>query len=185
MADLREVFPGTVDASTGAGVAPISRVEGDASASQAGQIAFGFKDSTGNVVLPQLRSDGSFAASIAPEPEFYGYAAHVGGSSTTVDLVTLVPSLSKKYHEFKLAVSCMSECLFTLVHIDDVGGTPVESVLGVWRCGPGQYTVTDEMPGYVDTTSGTGVQNFVLRAKNLFAARLSDINGSVSCKEEL
>ena len=58
MADVNEIFYILADSSTGAGEAAISRIEGEAAAGIAGLIGFAFKDSSGNVVLPQLDSQG-------------------------------------------------------------------------------------------------------------------------------
>ena len=64
MADPRESFATLEDSVSGAGEALISRIEGEAAASQAGSIGFSFKDSTGNVILPQLDASGFIQTTI-------------------------------------------------------------------------------------------------------------------------
>jgi hypothetical protein len=181
MSDIKEAFPITADSSTGAGIAPISRSEGNSSSGIAGLISFAFKDSSGNVVLPQLTPQSFIPVYEEPEVDKFARGTN-GGSVTSQDLATIVASLNKKYHEFKVAVSCFRESVFTLVHIDNVGGTPTETILGVWRTGPGQYTVSGFVPGYKDTTGGTGTQNFVLRGLNL-TTPISTMDASLHCKE--
>jgi hypothetical protein len=64
MADPRESFATLEDSGTGAGEALISRTEGEAAAAQAGSIAFSFKDSSGNVILPALNAAGNIGVTI-------------------------------------------------------------------------------------------------------------------------
>jgi hypothetical protein len=59
MADLRESFPTLQDATTQEGKSLIARQEGDAAAAQNGSIGFAYKDSSGNVILPQLDASGN------------------------------------------------------------------------------------------------------------------------------
>ena len=58
MADPRESFP-TLENASDEGVVLRARQEGDAAASQNGSIAFSFKDSSGNVILPALDAAGN------------------------------------------------------------------------------------------------------------------------------
>jgi hypothetical protein len=174
MADLREVFPILQDAGTGAGEAPISRIEGEAAAAQEGLIGFSFKDSSGNVVLPQLTAEGKI---LVDTEALGGSCIYDSGSdpapvvSTASDLVTIVATLGKSYNNIMMQGSCLRSSLFELVHIDDVGVTDTETTLGHFLVGPGQFSFCcSSLCKYYDTTGGTGVQNFVLRGTNLFHA---------------
>lgn len=185
MADLREVFPILVDESTGAGEAPISRIEGEAAASQEGLIGFSFKDSSGNVILPSLTTEGK----IPVDTEGLGGTClyEVGEDSAPVvdtasDLATITATLGKSYDNIMIMGCCLRDALFELVHIDDVGVTDTETSLGKFLVGPGQFSFCCESPcKFYDTTGGTGVQNFVLRGTCIQAA--STLRGSLAVKE--
>lgn len=186
MADLREVFPILADSVTGAGEPAISRIEGEASAAIEGLIGFSFKDSSGNVILPQLTSEGK----VPVDTEGFGgtcksdYGTNAG-SGTAVDIATLdetVISLSQVYDRFEVMGSCLRSTLWQVVHIDDANGTPAEAVLLAFRTGPGQFSFCCKMECLeLDTTGGTGDQNIVLRGQNLSGN--STMDGAIACRE--
>src|SRR5579864_3232904 len=62
--DLRESFPSLEDASTGAGVPLTKSVEGDAASGKVGSVGFAYKDSNGNIVLPQLNDRGQLPVTL-------------------------------------------------------------------------------------------------------------------------
>jgi len=185
MADLREVFTTLQDSSTGAGEALISRIEGEAAAAMEGSIGFSFKDSSGNVILPQLTTEGKI---LVDTEGFSGTCIYDEGEdaapvvSTASDLATLTISLTKTYNNIYMQGSCLRSSLFELVHIDDVGVGDTETSLGKFLVGPGQFTVCcQSLCKTLDTTGGTGVQNIVLRGTNLFHA--STLRGECSVNE--
>lgn len=175
MSDLREVFPILQDAGTGAGEAPISRIEGEAAAGQEGLIGFAFKDSSGNVVLPSLTADGKIPVDTEASAGVckYDYGENAG-SLTAVDIATLDEtqiSLAKEYMKFEFAVSSYRPTLWEIVHIDDANGTPSETVLYSWVTGPGNFHECCKINClHLDTTGGTGDQQIVLRGTNSFHA---------------
>ena len=189
MADVREVFPVLADAVTGAGEPIISRTEGEAAASQAGLIGFAFKDASGNVVLPQLTSDGKIAVDTEGRSGMQKFESGTNAGSTSYQNIVVLDetmvSLSKYYSDFDVSLSCQREAKFQLVHINDVGGTPVEKVLGTWRTGPGQVSFMCHLDNvYVNTSSGTGNQNLIIRGKNTTAVT-SDMDATLACLERL
>lgn len=183
MADIRESFATLEDSVTGAGEALSSRIEGEAAASQNGAIGFAFKDSSGNVVLPQLNSDGSIATKEGAPGAIIDGSAKVAGALAETDVVTLTLALTKVYQSLEIVAGCFKETVWRIVHIDDVGGAPTETEIGPqFVTGPGQYTfsVNLDYPN-LDTTGGTGVQNLVLRGENTHKA--SDYRGYMGIKE--
>ena len=187
MADLREVFPVLQDDATGAGEALISRTEGEVAAAKAGLIGFSFKDSSGNVVLPQLLADGSIAISTVQDDCKHASGTNAG-STSPVDIATIDEteiSSNEIYDKFKVVVSCFRESVFEIYHIEDVNGTPVETRIGPrLRVGPGMYTVDVEMDCLeLDLTGATGDQNIVLRGYNLNAGGVSTLDGFISCRQ--
>ena len=182
MADLKESFATLEDDASGAGEALISRVEGEVAAAKAGSIGFSFKDSSGNVVLPTLTADGKLP--VTSDGAGIPHDAHgedAAGSATFVDVITQVLALTKTYTSFNYVVSCLRAAHFQLIHIDDVGNTDVETVLCDVILASGQYTFEGSAPKReLNTTGGTGVQNLVLRAKNLEANKLSALRGCLS-----
>ena len=169
MSDVREVFPTLADSTSGAGEPLISRIEGEAAAAQEGSIAFSFKDSSGNVVLPTLTADGKIPVTTdAAGTCLDARGEDATGSLTFVDVVTLTAALTKKYMKIGVTVSSTRSTHFQLVHVDDAGGTPTETILADYIVGPGQYTVCCHHNCLeVDTTGNTGTQEFKIKGKNL------------------
>ena len=165
MADCKPLFR-ILDDGAGEGLAPAKRIEGDAAASENGLIGFSFKDSSGNLILPQLTAAGA----IVVDPSGGNTACKSAqgsnaGSLSYVDLATYVAQLNKNHNN----VASTQESVFQLVYVDDATGTPVETILGTFIVGPGQYTVNAILEcSEVDTTGGTGVQHIKIKGKNLF-----------------
>lgn len=180
MAEIREVFPTLNDA--GAGAVLDKKSEGNASTGN-GSIGFSFKDSSGNVVLPQLNADGTIAVkdgAVGTCKNGSGTATATGGAD---DVVTLVLTLEKTYREIELSAGATQACLWTLVHIDDVGVVPTETEL--WRSltGPGHFSVNVNFDCVeFNTIGGTGVQNLVLRGTQLFGNN-TDLHCYLGCQE--
>ena len=185
MADIVEVFRTLEDESTGAGEALISRIEGEAAAAQAGSIGFAFKDASGNVILPQLTADGKI---MVDTEALVGQCLHAYGSdaapvvNTPSDLATLVLDVAQTNSKIAMSFSCFRDALYEVVYIDDVGGTPTETVISAGLVGAGQYIVCCALPcNTVDVSGGTGVQNLVLRGTCLQVA--STLRGELSAFE--
>lgn len=176
MADLRELFPILEDASTGAGLAPISRVEGDASASQRGLIGFSFKDASGNVVLPELDAQGRMQMVLDSGTPLKGRGL-VGGSATDVEVCSITLTANEVYDNIVVHGSCFRDAAFQVVHEDN----GVDSVIGDFLCGPGQYSFEWQPLKIEVAAGGTGTQKLKVLAKNLNA--LSDLRADITCNE--
>lgn len=179
MADLREAFPVIVDETTGAGEALISRIEGEAGAAQEGLIGFSFKDSSGNVVLPQLTAAGALPVDTEGTNTdcLHDNGEDAAGSASLVDIATITLTASKDVMALGWVVSCLRASLFQIVQIDDA----TETVLAEMIVGPGDYTNTGELNCISFTAGATGTQSVVLRGKNF--DKLSSLRGSVSCEQ--
>lgn len=184
MTEIREVFPILADATSGAGEPAISRIEGEAAAGQEGLIGFSFKDSSGNVVLPQLDSSGRIPVTTDDSGICLSARGEdATGSLTFVDIATITAALTKVYRKIGFNVSSTRSTHFQLVHVDDSGGTPAETVLADAIVGPGQYSHCCELECTTyDTTGGTGVQEFKLKGKNLVLANC--MRGNLAVFEE-
>lgn len=181
--DERELFS-ILDDGTGAGDAPDGRIEGEAAAAQEGLIGFSFKDSSGNVILPALNAAGQLPVSLeASEICIDGSSTALGILNTAVDVVTLTLSLTKVYRALELTASASFLTLWTVVAIDDVGGTPVETEKWRGMTGPGQFALPVKLHcAEFDTTGGTGVQNLVLRGTQRVGAA-TDLHGYLGINE--
>ena len=183
MVDEAELF-NTLD-DGGAGAAPKKMQEGDSPATANGSIGFSFKDSSGNVVLPQLDASGRIPVTPdAPGVCYYANGELAAGSLTLADITnasaTLV--LEKSYSKIGFIASCLQTSLFQIVHVDDAAGTPVETVLGEAIVGPGQFTVCCELHCFILSTVGnTGVQELKIKGQNF--RKLSSMRASVSALE--
>jgi hypothetical protein len=173
MADVAEVFNILADSSTGAGEAAISRIEGEASSAIAGMIGFSFKDSSGNVILPQLAADGSVPVTTTPPGTCLNEHGELAAGSGTLAKVTgaeLTLAAGEVYTNISVTGSCLRPSLFEVVHIDDEGVTDTETVLEEFVVGPGQYTFQTSLDCLeLDTTGGTGTIVLTVRAKNFTA----------------
>lgn len=181
MSDLRPLFATLEDTGTNAG-AVLAKVQvGDSGAAKNGSIALAFKDSAGNLVLPQLTPDGAILVSEDGGTTIRS-AATVAGSATFVTVDELTLTLGEIYTKFSSIVSCARDALFQMVYVDDASGTPVETVMHSCLVGPGQFSFKMSLDlDRLDTSAGTGVQKLRIKAKNLNAT--SDLHASLSANE--
>lgn len=188
MADVNEVFNILADSGTGEGEAAISRIEGEVAASIAGLIGFAFKDASGNVVLPQLDSQGRLPVTeeaVAGDC-FNAHGELASGSASLAKVTGAEISLTagKTYHGISASGSCLRTSLFEIVHIDDEGVGDTETVLEEFIVGPGQFSYKTDLDCLsLDTTGGTGVIVLTLRAKNFNA--LSSLRGTITALERV
>lgn len=179
MADLKECFPSLSDSVTGEGECLTARQEGEAASGSEGSIGFSFKDSSGNVVLPQLTAAGKLPV------DTEGLAGTcksangevAAGSATAVDVATITLTASKDYHKVEALGSCFRESIFQIVHNDNA----VESVVAEFLVGPGQYSFQVSMDCLDIVAGATGTQELKLKAYNL--DKLSSLRGSISALE--
>ena len=190
MADVNEVFNILADSTTGAGEAAISRIEGEASAAIAGLIGFSFKDSSGNVVLPQLDAQGRLPVTEeAAAGDCFHNRGELAAGSATIAKVTgaeIAATAGKTYHNISATGCCLRTSLFEVVHIDDEGVGDTEVILTEFIVGPGQFSFQEDLNCLeVDTTGGTGVIVITLRAKNFTGtpSALSSLRGTISALE--
>lgn len=182
MADPRELFPILDD--DGAGVAPKKMVEGDDPTDANGLIGFSFKDSDGDVVLPQLTTSGQIPVSVASpgtrkkargELAAGSLAAFADITNAEITLTGGVAGL-----DIKADVNCIHTSIIQLIYVDDADGVPVEAVIDECVVGPGQYSF--KMGGEdfdQDISGGTGTQKLKLKGSNLFKA--SALRGTLWC----
>jgi hypothetical protein len=190
MSAVREVFNILADSTSGEGEPAISRIEGEVAAGIAGLIGFAFKDSSGNVVLPQLDSQGRLPiTSDAVAGDCFNNHGELAAGSATLAKVTgaeITLTAGKEYHKISATGSCLRTSLFEIVHIDDEGVTDTETVLEEFIVGPGQFTFQTDLDCLeLDTTGGTGTIVLTLRAKN-FAntpTALSSLRGTITALE--
>lgn len=176
MADLRELFPILEDSATGAGLAPISRVEGDAAASQRGLIGFSFKDASGNVVLPQLNANGKIRVIFDAGTPLKGRGL-VAGSATDVEVCSVTLTAGEVYDNIVVHGSCFRDAAYKIVWQDDA----TDTVLGDFLVGPGQFSF-EWQPLKIEITAGaSGTQKLKVMAKNINS--LSDLRGDITCNE--
>lgn len=137
---------------------------GDAPSTKNGLLAFGFRDSSGNVVLPQLTAGGAIPvdsnAAMGTPLKARGENA---GSLSAVAVVTLALTADESYDDIHANVSCLRETLFQLIQIDDA----TETVLADALVGPGQYSFHFDLGCASITAGSTGTQSLVIRGTNL------------------
>lgn len=176
MAHLRETFPILEDSATGAGEVLHKVVEGSAPGAKNSLIGFSFKDSAGNVVLPQLTSEGKIAvdfegAGVSVSASSEG---EIGGALTETVVCEVALVASKTYGKLHGNVACFKEAIFYLYQVDDV----TETIIGHALVGPGQYTFKIDLGQKEIVAGATGTQQLSLRAKNLI--KLSDFMGDIA-----
>jgi len=182
MAHERESFP-TLESDAGYGEVLSQRIEGDTPVSKNGSIGFSYKDNAGNVVLPQLNPEGAIPVTMDAGTCIRGYGEDLDGDNTAhVDLVTIPLTVDKLYSKLSSIGSCFRDTEFEIIMIEDVGVTDVETKLGEYLCGPGQFTTKWNLEcDNFNTNSLTGTIELRLRAKNLNSA--SKFSGSMSVNE--
>jgi len=190
MADVNEIFYILADSSTGAGEAAISRIEGEAAAGIAGLIGFAFKDSSGNVVLPQLDSQGRLPVTEeAAAGDCFNNHGELAAGSATIAKVTgaeIALTAAKVYHKISATGCCLRTSLFEVTHIDDEGVTDTETILEEFIVGAGQFSFQTSLDCLeLDTTGGTGTIVLTLRAKNFNGTpnALSSLRGTLAALE--
>lgn len=155
-------------------------IEGDSPSAKNGIIAFGFKNSAGNVVLPQLTAGGAImvdANASAGDP--IHARGENAGSLTDIDVATITLTADKVYSDIEAIGSCLRETLFQLVQ--DNNGS--ETVIGDFLVGAGQFSFQWMMDCVQITAGSTGTQELILRAKNL--DKVSTIRGAVCAFENV
>lgn len=178
MADVREVFPILEDSSNVGAVLSKSQA-GDVASGKVGLTAFGFRDSSGNLILPQLTASGRIAvdagtAASGTCKSAYGTNA---GSLSNVTLATITLTASKVVSDIEAQISCSRAALAEIVWNDN----GAETILGWIMTGPGQFTAHLDINCLTFTSGATGTQQILLKAKNLDKA--ASLYGTVAVLE--
>jgi hypothetical protein len=160
MADIRESFP-TLEDATGVG-APLSKSqEGDAASGKVGSVGFAFKDSSGNLILPQLDAAGKVPVTFtAGTPKRARGTA--SGSLTQVTVATLTLTTSLSYSDISVMVACRRGANFEISWNDN--GTP--TILGNIIVDSGQYSFDMFLENLQVTAGATGTQQILVKALN-------------------
>jgi len=142
-----------------------------------------FLDNSGDPVLPQLNASGQIPVTTAAAGTCQeGQGSDGTGSLTVIDLVTIALTLNKVHTKTEFLTASFVETFWELIYIDDVGGSPTETVVAKWFTGPGQYSKAHTFEcGTIDTNGGTGTQNLVLRYTN--AVQIGCVEGYVATIE--
>jgi len=168
-----------------AGVPVHKALEGETTTSKNAIPVLCFKDPSGNFIYGKTNADGEQIISLESGDKACLYDSgedEDGDASSYVDIATIVAQLTKVYREFGAIVSCFRDAMYRVVHIDDVGGSPTETILAEFFTGNGNPSLAWQLACMTfDTTGGTGTQNFVLRGKNLNAT--SSLQGTLSIEE--
>ena len=137
MSEKEEIFNILGNSSTGEGQFAVSRIEGEVAAAIRGLVGFAFKDSNGNVVLPQLTTDGKLPVSsdaAGVHSESQGTVTPVVAARTLVATATL--TISKTYQLKFLSVASTQTVLWEVEQTDDATDTVRHKLI----TGSGQYT---------------------------------------------
>lgn len=183
MADLQELFRILRDEGTSAGVAPLSRVEGNAGPGKAGLIGFSFKDHNDDVILPQLDTEGRLPVTFeGAGVEYYDYDKDDAGNTSETDLAEVTILLSKNYSNVWAYGTCNRPTNFVMYYVDDADGTPALTEIGFFIVGSGQFSFELPLKNYtLDTSGGTGTQKFKLTYEN--QSNASAVRGAISALE--
>jgi len=159
----------TLENGSGEAFSLAKKIEGDAPSTDNGSMAFGFVDSSGNLVLPALNPDGTLPVAVDSGTPIRARATDGTGSTSLIDLsgALVTAALTKVYTKMSMKVSSRRDTLFQLIYVDDSAGSPTETVLIDTVVGSGQYTdLAYLLTDFVDTTGGTGVQEFKVKYQN-------------------
>lgn len=158
MADLKQVF-NTLDDGT-EGQALRSKAEGDAPSTHLGSMGFSYKDSSGNLILPQLTAGGAIpvdtGAVSGTVVSDHSVVASVADTETAVAVASLVSSTA--YTCAEMSVSCSEQTTWTLYNIDDAGGTPSKTLIWSGITGAGNFTICCQPKNLTFTSGSTGTQ---------------------------
>jgi len=114
------------------GVPVHKALEGETTNAKNAVPALTLKDPSGNFIYGKANADGEQVISLESDDvaRLYDYGEDEDGDAAAyVDLATVVGQLAKVYRNFGVIASCFRDAMFRIVHIDDVGGTPTETIL--------------------------------------------------------
>lgn len=176
MSDIRASFA-TLEDGTGAGVAVTKSVAGDVASAKVGPTVFGFKDSSGNIVLPQLDAQGRLpVTNDGAGTKLSAQGSLAAGSATMVDVTgaTITLVASKTYDQIVVTISCFRDAVFNIIKSDN----GVATIIGKCRTGSGQYSYRWDGAGQSFVAGATGAQLLKIQAQNI--STLSEFDAEVS-----
>lgn len=178
MADEAQLFRTLVD-DTGSAVAMDAVQSGDAPSTQNGILSFSFRDSSGNIVLPQLDAAGKLPVTFDAGSCLFDYSKQTPagvGSGNSVDMATLTLATSSTYKNIEYDASCFRDSVIQIVQNDNA----VETVLWEGLVGSGQVHIANIIKCLEVTTGAIGTQELILRGYN--TDKVSDIRGSLAAE---
>lgn len=159
---LREVFPTLEDSVSGFGVCLTRSQVGDSPAGRNGAIGFAFRDSAGNLVLPQLDSSGRLPVSTIDGNALTGNGTIANGTTSGMTIVpgtTLVLTSGKTYTDLGMSVSCSRTAQFQMIQNNNGSLSTICDVI----VGPGQYSFAPYLKNLSVTAGVTGTQQLYIQ----------------------
>lgn len=179
MADVRTSFPTLEDGSL-VGTPLRAMQVGDSPAAKNGSIGFAFRDSAGNVVLPQLDSEGKLPVtndSAGTILRARGTVTDQDGTPATVTGASITLTASKTYVNLGISVSCRRAALFQVIQLNDATETVLYDVI----LDSGQYSHIVNLPVDQIQSGATGTQT--IRVVSNTMGKESNVYATISCKE--
>lgn len=179
MADPNELFHILKD-TDGSGKSPDKAIDATtAAAALLGMVGFSFKDSSGNVVLPQLDSLGRLPVTASVGVCKYANGELAAGSLTlaAVTNAEIVLTASKTYEEVGVVISCRQAALYQIIWQDDA----TDNIIAEFIVGPGDYSESTQIHCFSFTAGATGTQKLKVKAKNF--ELLSSLRASIAVTE--
>lgn len=139
------------------------------------------KDASGNFRVPAVDSTDRLIVNTEADDivDLKGEGDNAG-SGSFVTLFDITLQTSTVYKNLEWVVSCFRDATFELVHIADLGGSPVETLLATPKVGSGNATSPGKLTNRF-TSGGTGTQVLRVRATNLTAT--SQLEAAASIQE--
>lgn len=181
MSDVRAPFPSLEDSSQ---VGQVLRVAVNTVTDPTGingQIGFAFRNSAGNVVMPQLDSEGKLPVTMDSAGTILrerGTVTNLAINTPTVvtgAVLTLVADAT--YIQIGASVSCRRAALFEVIQVDDATTTVLYDII----LDAGQYSFNINLPVDQIVAGSTGTQELSIRATTLDKA--SNVYGTISAKQ--
>lgn len=183
MSDLRTAMTILEDVSSQAGRPLHAAVENNPAAGKNAHPALVCIDALGNLRYAKVNAAGELVVSTeSVEKACLTAEGNNAGSATFVDLAVITLQNDLNYSKLGFMGSSFRDSVFEVVWVDDVGGTPVETVLATFRVGAGHLNHSEELECIAFTAGSVGTQELRIRGKNNNA--LSDMDGMISIEED-
>lgn len=177
MANLRTSFAVLEDFSTGAGLALHNAVVGQTVVGKNALAGLVAQDPSNNFQYLNLDVSGNLKTVSVSSSACLSAAGSAPGASGMTTVATLTLTASKMYKEIAWIAGCSRDAEYQIVWNNN--GTPVVVAEGIF-VGAGCETSADSQECLSMTAGGTGTQELLLKAANLFGYT-SDMKGTLSC----